>query len=152
MATDKNRDRLRLDRQRERREASNPPIPYEGRENEPGQQLAGHDPAPYTGRAESPDMAVEIDDIAAPPIPRQTTTTEGAAMGLTDEGRLEGYELAGPPAAMRTTGEKLGLDEESPGEIHDPASAGVGPISNFLFGVIALLVIIAVVYLLYQNL
>jgi hypothetical protein len=62
------------------------------------------------------------------------------------------YELADPPTQMLTTEEKLGLDHGAPGAIRDPASPGVGPMSNFLFILIAVLVIFAIAYLLYQNL
>ena len=145
MATADERDgaaaRRRLDAQRERVEASDEPIPYAGRAHEPGQQLAGGDPAPHTARGESADMDISSAELTMPTPPPD----DGSAAD--DE-----YETADAPGQMLTTEEKLGLDHGAPGAIRDPASPGVGPMSNFLFILIAVLVIFAIAYLLYQNL
>jgi hypothetical protein len=138
------RSRERLDAQRERVEASDDPIPYAGRAHEPGQQVAGDDPALHTGRGESVDMAVSRATAA-----RAASRSEPPPASDTAD---EAYQVAAPAARMLTTEEKLGLDHGAPGAIRDPASPGVGPISNFLFILIAALVVFAIVYLLYQNL
>jgi hypothetical protein len=136
------RARARLDDQRERVESSTEPVPYAGREHEPGQQVAGGASAPHTARGESPDMSISSAELVSPTTPMTT-----AAEAVEDD-----YELAEPPTHMLTTEEKLGLDHGAPGAIRDPASPGVGPMSNFLFILIAVLVIFAIAYLLYQNL
>jgi hypothetical protein len=145
MAASEERDgaraRARLDEQRERVEASAEPIPYAGRAHEPGQKVAGGDAEAHTARGESLDMSVSSANIVSPPPPA------AAADAMDDE-----YESAAPPKHMLTTEEKLGLDHGAPGAIRDPASPGVGPMSNFLFILIAVLVVFAIAYLLYQNL
>lgn len=141
-AVERTRDRARLDAQRERVVASDEPIPYVGREHEPGQQVAGGDPSLHTGRGESIDMEIDSADVSESarlrdPIPAAAPDEE--------------YEVADRPTTMLTTEEKLGLDHGAPGAIRDPASPGVGPISNFLFLLIAALVVFAIAYLIYQN-
>jgi hypothetical protein len=135
------RARARLDEQRERVETSADPIPYAGRAHEPGQQVAGGDPSPHTAHGESDDMSVSSANIVRPPTP-----TPVAVDAVDDD-----YAIAAPPKHMLTTEEKLGLDHGAPGAIRDPASPGVGPMSNFLFILIAALVVFAIAYLLYQN-
>jgi hypothetical protein len=136
------RARARLDEQRERVETSAEPIPYAGREHEPGQQLAHDATDAHTAHGESVDMSISSADIVSPPTPAPVAV----------DARDDDYALADPPRHMLTTEEKLGLDHGAPGAIRDPASPGVGPMSNFLFILIAVLVVFAIAYLLYQNL
>ena len=144
-AVERTRDRARLDAQRERVVASDEPIPYVGREHEPGQQVAGRDPSLHPGRDESVDIDMQI---ASPDMGESASTH--TALPATDATDAE-YEMSDRHPTMLTTEEKLGLDHGAAGAIRDPASPGVGPISNFLFLLIAVLVVFAIAYLIYQN-
>lgn len=152
MAMDK--DRERMDRQREQRLRSEEPIPYAGRGHEPGERVAGHtaNPDPHTGRDESADMAVESTELRVNPTPPRATRPTAADTGLSATGHDEEYERAGHPRHGATMGQKLGVRGEAPGEQHDPPSPGVGPVPNWLFGLIVVVVVFVLAYLLYQTL